>query len=202
MSQRGPIVPPPEGVTRAERERLLGQRGLVLWLTGLSGAGKSTLARALERALHDRGRACYVLDGDTLRTGLNEDLGFSPADRRENVRRLGEVAALFASAGLIVVVSAISPYAADRERARRRAGPASFREVHVAATLDLCRARDPKGLYARAAQGELPDLTGLTPAAPYEPPTAPDLRLDTGTTSLPDCLAALLALLEHPPTTG
>ena len=166
-------VPPP--VARTERERLLGQRGAVVWLTGLSGAGKSTLAAALVRRLHETGRLAYVLDGDNLRHGLCGDLGFSPEDRAENVRRIAEVAALLADAGVITVVAAVSPYRADRARARARIGPEIFVEVHVATPLEVCRRRDPKGLYRRAEAGELTGMTGLD--APYEPPNAPALRV-------------------------
>lgn len=151
-------------------------RGAVFWMTGLSGAGKSTLATALHAALISRGRACYVLDGDVLRQGLNSDLGFSPQDRSENIRRVAEVAALFADAGLICVVALISPYQADREKARKICGPA-FHEIYVAATLKRCEERDPKGLYKKARSGELADFTGV--GAPYQPPSTPELHIDT-----------------------
>ena len=164
-------------VDRAARARLKGQRPAVLWFTGLSGAGKSTIANLLERKLHALGRHTYVLDGDNLRHGLNRDLGFSPADRAENVRRTGEVAALFADAGLIVIVSLISPYRAERARARERVPEGEFIEVFVDAPVEECRRRDPKGLYRRADAGELRGLTGVD--APYEPPEAPDLHLRT-----------------------
>jgi adenylyl-sulfate kinase len=192
-SPRGPILPPPESVTPAERETLLGQRGLTLWLTGLSGSGKSTLARALERALTDQGRACFVLDGDVLRGGLNADLGFSPADREENVRRVTEVARLLTEAGLIAIASCISPYAKARARARERIGAARFLLVHAAASVDACRARDPKGLYARADRGELLEFTGVS--APYEIPTDADLVLDTAAHPVDECLSRLLVAL-------
>lgn len=190
----GPLLPPPESVSRAEREALLGQRGLVVWLTGLSGSGKSTLARALERSLIDQGRPCFVLDGDVVRSGINAGLGFSPEDRTENIRRVGEVARLLAEAGLIAIVSAISPYAADRQRARERVGAERFLLVHAAASLEACRARDPKGLYARVDAGEISNFTGVS--APYEEPADPALRLDTGTRPLDECLGELLNLVE------
>lgn len=173
------------------RAALLGQRGGVLWLTGLSGAGKSTLARGLERALLGHGRLVTVLDGDVVREGLCADLGFGPADRAENIRRLTEVSRLLADAGALVVVAAISPYAADRERARARVGAQRFALVHVATALEVCRGRDPKGLYARADRGELPGLTGVD--APYEVPADADLVLDTATTSLEAAVEALTA---------
>lgn len=155
--------------------------GAVIWLTGLSGAGKSSLANALALRLNQLGHPCYVLDGDVLRNGLNTDLGFSPADRHENNRRTGEVAALFADAGLICIAALISPYRADRAAARR-ACKAGFHEVHVKADLATCEARDPKGLYRRARAGELKGFTGID--APYEAPQHPELVVDTAGTTL------------------
>jgi adenylyl-sulfate kinase len=177
----------------ADRERLLGQRGGVVWLTGLSGAGKSTVARAVEARLLDAGRLAYVLDGDNLRNGLNADLGFSPADRGENVRRAAEVAALLADAGVLVVAALISPYRTDRAAARRAAGARPFLEVFVDAPLALCEERDPKGLYARARRGEIADFTGVS--APYEPPEAPDLVLASGRDEAAACAEAVVGLL-------
>lgn len=174
----------------AERRRaLLGQRGGVVWLTGLSGAGKSTLARGLEAALLDAGRLVTILDGDVLREGLNADLGFSPAERAENIRRVTEVARLLADVGVLAVVAAISPYDADRLRARERIGADRFLLVHVATALEVCRRRDPKGLYARADRGELPGFTGVD--APYEVPQQPDLALDTAAVGLEAAVATL-----------
>ncbi len=152
------------------------RRGAVIWLTGLSGAGKSTLAVALAQCLNAQGHASYVLDGDALRTGLNADLGFSPADRHENIRRASEVAALFADAGLICIAALISPYRADRAAARK-ACRTEFHEVHVSADLATCEARDPKGLYRRARAGELRGFTGID--APYETPLHAELVIDT-----------------------
>lgn len=163
--------------------------GGVLWLTGLPGAGKSTLANALADLLRRRGLRATVLDGDRLRAGLNRDLGFSERDRFENVRRIAEVALLFADAGCIAIVAAISPRAAMRDDARHIVG-AGFREVHVAASLEVCEARDPKGLYRKARRGELREFTGVS--SPYEAPRAADLVLETGSRSLADCLNALL----------
>ncbi len=181
-------------MTAAERARLLGQRGCVVWLTGLSGSGKSTLASALEAALVAAGRAAYVLDGDNLRHGLNADLGFSPAERAENVRRAGEVAALFADAGLIAITSFISPYRADRAAARAAVGTARFLEVFVDAPLEVCERRDPKQLYRRARAGEIEEFTGVS--APYEPPLEPALTLDTARLDAAECVARLLGLLD------
>jgi len=177
-------------VSRAEREQLLGQPALTVWLTGLSAAGKSTLAFALERELHERGRACYVLDGDNVRHGLNSNLGFSPPDRRENIRRIAEVARLMNDAGLMVITAFISPWRADRAAARAIIGAASFLEVHVGTPLAVCEARDPKGMYARARRGELAEFTGVS--SPYEAPLAADLTLDMGRLSLPEAVAQLV----------
>ena len=164
-------------VDRAARARLKEQGPAVLWFTGLSGSGKSTIANLVERGLHALGRHTYVLDGDRLRHGLNRDLGFGEADRAENVRRISEVAALFTDAGLIVLVSAISPYRADRARAREVAGEAAFLEVFVDTPVEECRRRDPKGLYRKVDAGLIRGFTGVD--APYEAPEAPDLRLRT-----------------------
>ena len=182
-------------VSRWAREGRLGQRGTVVWLTGLSGSGKSTVARAVEERLTAAGRLAYVLDGDNLRHGLNADLGFSAGDRAENVRRAGEVAALLADAGLIVLAAFISPYREGRDAARRAAGRGRFLEVAVEAPLAVCEERDPKGLYARARAGALADLTGV--AAPYEAPAAPDLVLHTAESGLEECAAAVVALLDE-----
>ena len=164
----------------------------VVWLTGLPGAGKSTLAMALERRLFEAGYQVYALDGDNMRAGLSADLGFSAADRAENVRRIGEVAALMARAGLVVIAALVSPYRADRARARACAegtGAGAFIEVHVKADLATCEARDPKGLYARARAGEIADFTGIS--APYEPPETPELVVDTVAENVDACVARL-----------
>jgi adenylyl-sulfate kinase len=159
----------------------------------LPSSGKTTLAFSLEERLVGQGRAAYVLDGDNLRHGLNSDLGFSDTDRSENIRRVGEVAALFADAGLIVVASFISPFVADRQRARAAAGTGCFVEVYVDAPLEVCEARDPRGLYRRARAGQLPGFTGID--APYEPPSAPDLHLRSAASSIDDEVEAVLDLL-------
>ncbi|MDO9712867.1 adenylyl-sulfate kinase [Paracraurococcus lichenis] len=180
-------------VTPEERARRNGHRGGVLWLTGLSGAGKSTVAMRTLRVLTDRGRQAYVLDGDNIRAGLNGDLGFSAADRGENVRRTAEVAKLLADAGFIVIVALISPLAAQRAEARRIIG-GTFQEVHVAADLAACEARDPKGLYRRAREDRLRDFTGIS--APYEAPQAPELRLDTVALGVAEATERLVAHAE------
>ena len=154
-----------------------GHNGGVIWLTGLSGSGKSTLAMMLEEALHRRGCACYTLDGDILRKGLNSNLGFSPEDRAENVRRVGEVAALFAEAGFICITALISPYRDDRSKARGAAKRSQFHEIYLAADLITCERRDPKGLYLKARAFEIRNFTGID--APYEIPLEQDLEVDT-----------------------
>lgn len=171
------------------REERNGHKGGVLWLTGLSGAGKSTLAIEVERALFAAGYHVYVLDGDNLRHGLNANLGFSHEDRTENIRRVGEVAALFADAGFVCVSAFISPYRADRAGARKAAGSA-FHEIHVKADLATCEARDPKGLYKRARLGEIQEFTGIS--APYEEPENPELAVDTGALSVAESVALIL----------
>ena len=176
-------------IDRKEREKRNGHRGGVLWLTGLSGAGKSTLAIEVERALFAKGYHVYVLDGDNLRHGLNSNLGFSHEDRTENIRRVGEVAALFADAGFVCVSAFISPYRADRERAREAAGD-SFHEIYVQADLKTCESRDPKGLYKRARLGEIPDFTGIS--APYEEPETPELVVDTAGMGVAESVAIVL----------
>ena len=184
-------------VTREQRWQRNGHRGGVVWLTGLSGAGKSTLAMALERQLFARGCHVYVLDGDNVRRGLNANLGFAPDERAENIRRVGEAAALFADAGAICISAFISPYWGDRDRARaatERLVPGGFHEVFVSTDLAVCEQRDPKGLYARARRGEIRDFTGIS--APYEAPVAPDLTVDTGQLSVEACLEALVGYCE------
>ena len=171
------------------------QSGCVVWLTGLSGAGKSTIAEELERSLLSQGRPTYVLDGDKLRTGLCSDLGFSPADRTENIRRVAEVAKLFADAGLICIVAFISPYRADRARARSLMPEGKFIEAYLSAPLEVCEQRDPKGLYARARAGLVKDFTGIS--APYELPLNPELELRTADQSVTDCVAKLRAKLAE-----
>lgn len=167
-------------VDRSERARVTGGRGLVVWFTGLSGSGKSTVAVEVESRLVGSGRAAYLLDGDNVRHGLNADLGFSAADRDENVRRVGEVAALFADAGVVAIVPLVSPYCAAREAVRRRVEDAGlvFLEVFVDTPLAECERRDPKGLYAMARAGELTGMTGIDD--PYEAPDAPDLVIVPG----------------------
>jgi adenylyl-sulfate kinase len=184
-------------VSAAERERRLGHRGAVVWLTGLPGSGKSTIGLGLERALFSRGVQAVVLDGDRLRSGLSADLTFSAADRAENLRRAAEVAALAADAGLVAIAALISPYRADRRRARQiaqwRVPRLAFVEVHVHAPLRVCQARDPKGLYARARTGGLDHVTGVSD--PYEPPEQPELVLPTDVETVEQSVARCMELL-------
>lgn len=181
-------------VTQADREKLTGNRGRVLWFTGLSGSGKSTIAIAVEKTLIDQGHLCYRLDGDNLRHGLNRDLGFLPDDRRENIRRVAEVAALFSDAGIITLVSFISPYRDMRAFARERIGSDRFLEIYVKAEVDICRSRDPKGLYQKADAGEISDFTGVD--APYEEPEDPELIVDTEKQSVEESVKQILELLH------
>jgi adenylylsulfate kinase len=181
-------------VERSDREAIVNQRGVTIWLTGLSGSGKSTIAIAAERELTDRGRLAFGLDGDNVRHGLNNNLGFSHEDRTENIRRVGEVSKLFTEAGVIVFTSFISPYRSDRDAVRALVGPGDFVEVFVDATLDTCEERDVKGLYKKARAGEIPEFTGIS--APYEAPERPELVLDTNRQSVEESVGKLIEYLD------
>jgi len=183
-------------VTREERNALLKQKGCTIWFTGLSGSGKSTIAFTLEHALVQRGRLAYVLDGDNIRHGLNKNLGFSAQDREENIRRIGEVARLFADAGVITMTSFISPYRKDRDnvRALHVEGKLPFVEVHCATPIETCEQRDPKGLYKKARAGQLKGFTGIDD--PYEAPGQPEVTIDATTTSPQDAAVMLIEYLE------
>ena len=182
-------------LARADKERLLGQRGVMLWFTGLSGSGKSTVAVALERELHRRGRLCRLLDGDNIRTGINAGLGFSADDRRENIRRIAEVGKLFVDTGIITLAAFVSPTEELRTLARDIIGAADFKEIFVATPLEECERRDVKGLYARARRGEVKNFTGIS--APFEAPQSPALVLDTTDTPVEESVGKVLALLEE-----
>ncbi len=182
-------------VNKTDRENLLNQKGVVIWYTGLSGSGKSTLARAVETKLHANGHLCYVLDGDNIRHGLNKNLGFSPEDRVENIRRIGEVAKLFAQAGIITMTAFISPYRADRDKARGLLDDGEFIEVYVKVPLDVAEERDPKGLYKKARAGEIPQFTGIS--APYEEPESPELVVDTSQHDLDACAQLVIDYLNR-----
>lgn len=178
---------------REERWHTLGQRPVVAWFTGLSGAGKSSIANVVDRSLMQMGRHTMVLDGDNLRHGLNRDLGFTAADRNENIRRAAETARLMAEAGLVVIVSLITPFREERATARRIVGDVPFLEVFIDTPLAICEARDPKGLYGRARAGKIPNFTGIS--APYEPPEAPDLMIRTEGLVVEQSAASLVAEL-------
>lgn len=181
-------------VTKKDRERLLQQKGVVIWFTGLSGSGKSTIAHAVEQRLFQRGHLSFVLDGDNIRHGLNKNLGFSPEDREENIRRIGEVAHLFAQSGIITMTAFISPYREDRDRARSLLAEKEFIEVFVKVPLDLAEQRDPKGLYKKARNGEIKEFTGIS--APYEEPLHPELVIDTGEKDIPQSRDMVISFLE------
>ena len=181
-------------LSRTDKEQLLGQRGVMLWFTGLSGSGKSTVAIALERELHRRGRLCRLLDGDNIRAGINANLGFSAEDRRENIRRIAEVAKLFVDTGIITIAAFISPTEEMRSMAAQIIGPEDFKEVYISTPIEECERRDVKGLYAKARRGEIPNLTGIS--APFEAPKHPALSLDTSRLSLEESVAQLLRLLQ------
>jgi adenylylsulfate kinase len=182
-------------VDREARAAAHGHRGAVLWLTGLSGSGKSTIGHRVERMLIQRGAFAYVLDGDNIRQGLNRDLGFSPEDRVENIRRIGEVARLFADAGAVVVSAFISPYRRDRSRVRALMGPGEFIEVFVDTPLEVCESRDPKGLYQKARAGEITGFTGVD--APYEPPENPEIHLETVNLTVDEAASRVVGYLEE-----
>jgi len=182
-------------VSLAERNKRNGHLGQIIWLTGLSGSGKSTIAMTLERKLFDAGRQVFVLDGDIIRTGLCQDLGFSPKDRTENIRRIGEVARIMANSGLCVIVSFISPFRVDRDRVRDAMLEGCFIEVFVNAPLEVCEKRDTKGLYARAIRGEIADFTGIS--SPYEPPVSPEVELNTDRLSVAEAVDSVLSFLSQ-----
>ena len=181
-------------VDRSARAEQRGHRSAILWFTGLSGSGKSTLANAVNAALFEQGLATYVLDGDNVRHGLCKDLGFSDADREENIRRIGEVAKLFLDSGVIVLTAFVSPFRADRDKARALVGDGDFFEIHCAADLDVCESRDPKGLYAKARAGVIKEFTGIS--SPYEAPEHPELTIDTGAQELSQSVALVINALQ------
>ncbi len=181
-------------VSREEREKLLDQKGALIWFTGLSGSGKSTIAYTLEHALVQRGHLAYVLDGDNIRHGLNKNLGFSAEDRTENIRRIGEVGKLYVDTGIITLTAFISPYRADRDIAREAIGEGNFFEVFCDTPLEVCEERDPKGLYKKARAGEIKGFTGIDD--PYEAPEKPEMVIDTSKMSPQEAAVALCEMLE------
>lgn len=176
-------------LSKEDRKSLLAQSSPVIWLTGLSGSGKSTIANALSKKLFDNQNLSYVLDGDNIRSGLNKDLGFSDNDRKENIRRISEVAKLFSDSGVITITAFISPFIEERERAKEIIGE-DFCEIFVKASIDICESRDPKGLYKKARAGQIPNFTGID--SPYESPVSPNLVLDTNTNSLDECVDIII----------
>jgi adenylylsulfate kinase len=187
-------------LTKADYQRRTGHPSFVLWFTGLSGAGKSTIAHRVEEIFFARGWYTYALDGDAIRHGLNRDLGFSAADRSENIRRFGEVAKLFVDAGIVVLAALISPFRADRDRVRDLFPPGEFIEVHVTCDLATCEQRDPKGLYRKARAGEIPDFTGIS--SPYEEPFAPELTIDTSHLTIDEAVAEVVGYIEKRSVVG
>lgn len=180
-------------LSRSDKEELLGQKGVMLWFTGLSGSGKSTVAIALERELQKRGLLCRILDGDNIRSGINKGLGFTAEDRRENIRRIAEVAKLFVDTGIITIAAFISPSNELRRMASDIIGVEDFKEVYISTPLEVCEARDVKGLYAKARRGEIKNFTGIS--APFEAPEHPALSIDTSKVSLEDSVKQILAFL-------
>jgi len=193
MDERN-IVPHSHALSDSARSAMKGHAPAVLWFTGLSGSGKSTLANAVELRLHQLGVHTYLLDGDNIRTGLNRDLGFSLDDRSENIRRIGEVARLFYDAGLVVLTAFISPLQRDRARVRELLPDGAFVEIFVDCPLEICEQRDPKGLYRKARSGELDSFTGIS--SPYEPPSAPELKVQSGEETLEECAARVVDYLQ------
>ncbi|MBQ7180335.1 MAG: adenylyl-sulfate kinase [Bacteroidaceae bacterium] len=180
-------------MTRQDKESLLGQRGMMVWFTGLSGSGKSTVALGVERELHKRGLICRILDGDNIRAGINNNLGFSQEDRRENIRRIAEIGKLFVQTGIITLACFVSPTEEIRRMARFIIGEDDFLEVYVSAPLEVCEQRDVKGLYARARRGEVKDFTGIS--SPFEAPAHPALDIDTSRLSLEECVKSVTNLI-------
>jgi len=181
-------------ITKEDREKLLGQKGVTLWFTGLSQSGKSTLATEVEKILHKKGYSTFILDGDNIRHGLNRNLGFSPEDREENIRRIGEVAHLFSQAGIINMTAFISPYRADRKKARDLAEEGEFIEIFCKCSLDACEKRDGKGLYKKAKAGEIPEFTGIS--APYEEPENPEITVETDKVTIEQGVEKITSYLE------
>jgi adenylylsulfate kinase len=182
-------------VSRKDRQRLNGHKSAVLWLTGLSGAGKTTLAQKLEKKLHAQGIRTYLLDGDIIRKGLSSDLGFSPEDREEHIRRIGEVSGLFVDAGVVVIAAVVSPYSRDRETARKLVGKGEFVEIYVKCPLEVCRKRDVKGFYEKAAKGLVSQFTGID--APYEAPENPEIVVETDRLSVSQCVEKIAEYLKE-----
>jgi adenylylsulfate kinase len=189
------LFPTDKILQRGDKENLLKQKGLVVWMTGLSGSGKTTIAVALEKALFEKGRLTQVLDGDNIRSGLNSNLGFGVADRMENIRRIAEVSKLFLHCGIITICCFICPTTLLRKQAREIIGDEDFLEVYINSSLEVCEKRDVKGLYAKARRGEIPDFTGIH--LPFEVPENPDVELNTATSSVEECVELLLKKIPN-----
>lgn len=189
------IVPHKHKISRKERNKLTGNKSAVIWFTGLSGSGKSTIANELEQRLYEKGILTYILDGDNVRMGLNKDLGFSDGDRKENIRRVGEVAKLMSDAGIVVLTAFISPFRADRETIRNMLGKDEFAEVYVKCSVEKCEERDVKGLYKKAREGVISDFTGIN--SEYEEPENPEIIIDTSTQNVEECLHILMKYLKQ-----
>ncbi|MFC8563162.1 adenylyl-sulfate kinase [Peribacillus frigoritolerans] len=181
-------------ITKELRQALHGHKSFILWFTGLSGSGKSTIANMVEGRLHEKGISTYILDGDNLRNGLNEDLGFSSEDRKENIRRIGEVAKIFVDGGIVVLATFISPYISDREDVRKKVQQAEFLEIYVKCPLEACRKRDPKGFYKKARKGEVTHFTGISD--PYEKPVNPEIIIETSQYSIEECVRQIMNFLK------
>ncbi|MFA9455740.1 adenylyl-sulfate kinase [Halalkalibacter sp. APA_J-10(15)] len=195
MGQNQNIVWHDTTIKKEERQKRNGHKSCILWFTGLSGAGKSTLANALEQQLFRQGKASYILDGDNVRHGLNKGLGFSDEDRKENIRRIGEVAKLFVDAGTVVCTAFISPFKEDRDRVRELVEEGEFIEVYVRCSLEACEQRDPKGLYKKARAGEIPSFTGIS--SPYEEPESPELIIDSDQLSVEESIETIITYLKE-----
>lgn len=195
MDQQQRIFHHAFAVTKEQRQSLHGHRSYILWFTGLSASGKSTIANMVEGKLHKKGVSTYIIDGDNLREGLNQDLGFSSKDRKENIRRVGDVSKLFVEAGIVVLATFISPYASDRETIRNKVGQNEFIEIYVKCSLNECEKRDPKGLYKKARTGEITNFTGVS--APYEEPEHPEIIIDTNRFSVEECALQIIDFLEN-----
>ncbi len=195
MDEKKNIFPHRFAITKQDRQNLHGHKSYILWFTGLSGSGKSTIASAVENKLHDLDISTYILDGDNLRKGLNQDLGFSAEDRKENIRRAGEVAKLFVDSGIVVLATFISPYHSDREMIRTSMNYGEFIEVYVDCSLENCEKRDPKGLYKKARKGEIKEFTGLS--SPYERPLNPEIILNSNQYSVEECALQVIDFLKN-----
>ncbi|RBP90536.1 adenylylsulfate kinase [Cytobacillus firmus] len=195
MDQEKNLFAPIFKVTKEKRRVLHGHNSMIIWFTGLSGSGKTTLANELEEILNSKGISTYILDGDNIRQGLNSDLGFSQVDRKENIRRIGEVAKLFVESGIVVLVTFISPFASERKLVRDMVDKDEFIEVYVNCSLEECEKRDPKGLYQRAKKGEIKEFTGIS--SPYEVPENPEIILETSKNSIKECTESLYEYLKR-----